>query len=352
MFIQNAWYVAAWSREVQPGQVIARKLLGQSVAIARGVDGTISVFADRCPHRGAPLSCGKVEPGGIRCMYHGLKFNSDGECVEVPGQDRIPTRLRATRFPSLEKDGLVWYWPGNAGLASVDQVVPVSSHHDPAWLVELGGYMHFDAACELLVDNLLDFSHLAYVHESTIGSPQIAFGRPNADRRGEEFRISHWLPDVQLPGNAVGLAKLPSRVDRTMEYSWHVRGNVMDQRSSITPAGTGGYESTAAAAVRKATFIAVTPETQTTSHYFWSLAINRYETDVQDPLKIETARLLKAFEEDRHIIEAQQRILLESQEQPLIAIAVDASAISVRRIAQEIISREGMAPAGQGGHSA
>lgn len=352
MFIQNAWYVAAWSGEIQPGQVIARKLLGQSVAIARGIDGTISVFADRCPHRGAPLSCGRVEPGGIRCMYHGLKFNAEGECVEVPGQDRIPARLRATRFPVAEKDGLVWYWPGAASLANGGQVLPVSSHGDAAWLVELGGYMHFNAACELLVDNLLDFSHLAYVHERTIGSPQLALSRPSVDRRGEELRISHWIPDAQLPANAVGLAKLPSRVDRTMEYTWRVRGNVMNQKSSITPAGSGGYASPSTAAVRKTTFIAVTPETQTSSHYFWSVAINRYETDVEDPLKIETTRLLTAFEEDRRIIEAQQKILLESQSQPLIAIAVDASVIAVRRIAHEILACEGAASAGQGDRGA
>jgi phenylpropionate dioxygenase-like ring-hydroxylating dioxygenase large terminal subunit len=83
--LRNSWYVAAWDREVTRAP-LARVFLDQPVVLYRKEDGTPVALEDRCCHRQLPLSMGKVEGDELRCGYHGLKFDSAGRCVEIPGQ--------------------------------------------------------------------------------------------------------------------------------------------------------------------------------------------------------------------------------------------------------------------------
>ena len=89
-WVKNAWYVAAWTHEIAPGRIHARTIIDQPVVLYATSDGTIVALEDRCPHRFAPLSLGRLEGDHLRCMYHGLKFAPDGSCVEIPGQKMIP----------------------------------------------------------------------------------------------------------------------------------------------------------------------------------------------------------------------------------------------------------------------
>jgi phenylpropionate dioxygenase-like ring-hydroxylating dioxygenase large terminal subunit len=100
MWVRNAWYVAGWSHELEAGRILARVIIDQPLAIYRKTDGQVVVLEDRCCHRFAPLSMGRLEQDDLRCMYHGLKFAPDGRCVEIPGQKLIPRRCGATRQSS------------------------------------------------------------------------------------------------------------------------------------------------------------------------------------------------------------------------------------------------------------
>ena len=83
-FLKRQWYVAVWMDELQPGEPLSRTILGEPVLIWRSSDGVLSALADTCPHRWAPLSQGRVDDTGVRCGYHGLKFNRTGACTENP----------------------------------------------------------------------------------------------------------------------------------------------------------------------------------------------------------------------------------------------------------------------------
>ena len=103
IFLKNCWYVAAWDHELIDGAKLARTILEQPVVLYRGESGRVMAMEDRCCHRGAPLSMGRVEGDCIRCMYHGMKFDPSGKCIQIPGQEVIPARLGVRSFPIVQR---------------------------------------------------------------------------------------------------------------------------------------------------------------------------------------------------------------------------------------------------------
>src|SRR5262249_50179895 len=114
MFIRNAWYVIAWDHEVSAEGILERTVLGKSLIVYRTADGPPVVLENRCCHRAAPLALGRKEGDCIRCMYHGLKFAPSGDCVEIPGQERIPANARVQAYRAVQKTRLIWVWMGEA----------------------------------------------------------------------------------------------------------------------------------------------------------------------------------------------------------------------------------------------
>src|SRR5689334_15975240 len=83
--LRNSWYCAAWGSELDVGAMIDRTILDERIVLFRDEDGEGVALSNRCPHRFAPLSMGKiVEGGAIECVYHGLRFNAQGSCVLNP----------------------------------------------------------------------------------------------------------------------------------------------------------------------------------------------------------------------------------------------------------------------------
>ena len=192
MFLRNAWYVACWSHELSGDGMLARRMLGEDVLLYRLASGGVAVLADRCSHRLAPLSLGRREGDAVRCMYHGLLFDGGGRCLEIPQQDRIPDRAHIRCFPVVERDLFVWVWMGDPALAQ--GVSPPDCHRqdDPAWR-SIPATMDYAADYRLIMDNLLDFSHLTYVHETSLGgSKTIAQTRPAIEPIEGGLRLTRW----------------------------------------------------------------------------------------------------------------------------------------------------------------
>src|SRR5215471_4453184 len=108
MFVRNCWYVAAWDYELKPGELIGRTIINEPVALYRASDGGLVAVEDRCCHRFAPLSKGRIEGDDLRCMYHGLKFDRTGRCIEIPGQETIPAKARVRRYAAVDRHSWVW----------------------------------------------------------------------------------------------------------------------------------------------------------------------------------------------------------------------------------------------------
>ena len=189
IFLRNCWYVAAWDHELLHGAKLARTILEKPVVLFRGESGRYIALDNRCCHRGAPLSMGRVEGDCIRCMYHGMKYDASGVCVQIPGQSRIPESLRVTSYPVQERGHLVWIWLGDPARADPALIVDYPPLHDPAWR-GVPAYLHYDANWLLIVDNLSDFAHLAFVHTNTLGgSEEYAYTtKPTAIERLEPTR--------------------------------------------------------------------------------------------------------------------------------------------------------------------
>lgn len=340
MFIKNAWYVAGWSSEVKGDALLARKLLKETVVLYRGEDGKIVALEDRCSHRHAPLSCGQREGNRVRCMYHGLVFDPTGKCVEIPSQERISEKMKVRSYPMVERDKLIWLWPGDPALADPSLIHAVESHESPEWQARVGGYIHYDANCQLIADNLLDFSHLAFVHNKSIGTRALANQRPVVEILDNALRIKHWTPGVPRPPFAGKISKLPETIDRSLIYTWHVKGNLFDQTSVMSSMGTGEHESKEPTPVRLRTLIALTPETDTSSHYFWSTAHNTFLPEVERVTDVLWDQVASAFAEDREMIEAQQKVINADPTRPMQGIAADGSLMRVRRIVEQLIAKE------------
>ena len=168
MFVRNAWYVAAWADEIGEAP-LARRILNEPVVLYRDWQGRAAALLDMCCHRGAPLHLGKVVEQGLECGYHGLIFDRSGACVRVPGQDHILERSRVRSFPGGRAGRLLWIWMGDPAQADPEQIVRWPYHSDAVNWPHKHTMYPIKAAAMLMVDNLMDLTHLGYIHVSTIG---------------------------------------------------------------------------------------------------------------------------------------------------------------------------------------
>ena len=346
MFVKNCWYVAAWSSEVTGSGITSLSIANEPVVLYRTSGGDVVVLEDRCCHRQAPLSRGRREGDNIRCMYHGLKFEPSGRCIEIPGQETIPERARVRRFPAVDRHSWVWVWMGDAALADPDLIPAAVGLEDPVWSLRFGR-IDYRANHMLIHDNLCDFSHIAYVHEKTFGGgdDRIAKTRPKISTLPRGIRVERW----SLNAPTRGYTGTTTSQDRWMRYDYLVPG-VLLMRSESHPAGSaerfGNGEPAGEPLHANFTSQAVTGMTDQTSRYFYSWGPRACEAQVtpQMPdMMLELAVL--AFEEDRQMIEAQQRNLdLRPQGDPLM-IGHDRGPSLMRSVFQRLVSLESDAAA-------
>ena len=103
------WFAVAWSREIEPGRPVSRRLLGRDVVLWRSANG-IHCWLDLCVHRGAQLSLGQVRGDCLVCPYHAWEYDATGQCVRIPAhpQQKPPVKARAQTYRVRERYGMVW----------------------------------------------------------------------------------------------------------------------------------------------------------------------------------------------------------------------------------------------------
>jgi phenylpropionate dioxygenase-like ring-hydroxylating dioxygenase large terminal subunit len=174
-------------------------ILDEPIVLFRKQDGSFAALEDRCVHRHAPLHLGRVLGDEIQCGYHGLVFNSDGACTRIPSQDRIPAKARVKIYRIAERHGWIWVWMGQPDLAERTAIPDFHRMCNPAFAAT-GATNHVQANYELINDNLLDLSHVGYVHGSTIGTVELGEkGRIKVDRTEEGVRVTRWVLDCPPP---------------------------------------------------------------------------------------------------------------------------------------------------------
>jgi vanillate monooxygenase len=342
MFLRNYWYVAAPDDEVGR-KPMRRVLLGEPVVLFRTEDGTPVAFEDRCAHRHLPLSMGKLVGDTLQCHYHGLRYDTTGTCVRVPGQDLIPPSARVKTYPVVQRYHWVWIWMGDPALADPDTITDYHWLDDPDWGAKVQ-YLHVQANWKLIVDNLLDLTHLAFVHETTIGnSALVEHASVKVQRSHDNVLVTRWIIDQPAPPTFVKVGGFTANVDRWQIIDFtppaFLRLDV-----GATPTGTGAPEGRRVGGISMRNLNAITPETETTSHYFWGQAhdFQPHNREMTDKV---TEQIRTAFLEDVAVFEAQQRNLDLIPNPPQTDINADTGVIQARRILDRLYQDEQAASA-------
>jgi vanillate O-demethylase monooxygenase subunit len=341
MFLKNCWYMGGWDHEVMDGKLLERRILDQPVVFYRGESGQIVALDNRCCHRGAKLSQGRIEGDCVRCMYHGLKFDPSGKCVQIPGQDRIPPQLGVKSYPLVEKQHCMWIWMGDPALADPDQILDIPYLEDPRWK-GIPAYLHYDANYLLIVDNLSDFNHLAFVHTNTLGgSEEYAYvTKPvSIDRLPYGFHVERWHKNSDPPPYRRKVIKNNNdKVDRRNIARMLVPG-IFLMDTMFAPAGMGaeGEGKPGTLEFRNCQFM--TPETERTTHFFWNY-LNDFEgADYTISMSLLDS-LIEGFMEDKEIIEEQQKMLDADPSFKLVAVAADVALSHFRYTMDKLIAAE------------
>jgi phenylpropionate dioxygenase-like ring-hydroxylating dioxygenase large terminal subunit len=341
-FILNAWYVAAWPAEVSPGAVLGRTICGKPMAFFRDAAGAVAALEDRCCHREMPLSLGLVENGTLRCGYHGLRFDGSGACVEIPGQVNIPPRARVRRYPAVERYGWIWVWPGDAAAADPAAVPAIFQRMDhPEW-TPCGGTTYVKCHYQLISDNLLDLTHEAYIHRSSLGNQAVVEHPITVKGDAAGVTVQRLIPDHEPAPfwKARLFGKLGRHVnaDRWQIIRFEPPANlVLDV--GVTPAGRPRVEGVEACNTN-----AITPETEDSTWYFWGFArkFNRDDAALSTKL-MET--IAKIFEEDRAACEAVHRVMRREPGRAVVDVNADQGTILARRMVAERLKAEAAANA-------
>jgi phenylpropionate dioxygenase-like ring-hydroxylating dioxygenase large terminal subunit len=341
MFIKNCWYVAGWGKEVPMDGFLARTIINIPLAIWRDGAGSIVAFEDRCCHRGAPLSMGVREGDCVRCMYHGLLYDKNGFCIQAPAQERIPPRARVKTFRTVEKNKWIWIWMGSPELAD-ESLIPDTRWLDhPDWRSVEGGYLHYECDYLLIADNLLDFSHLPFLHPSTLGgSPDYASVLPKVEKLERGVRLTKLVLNTQPPAYSAKYSgyESHSKVDRWMFYDFLVPGILlMDSGMGLSQSGVaeGRRENTVAFRGCQA----LTPETDKTTHYFFAHPHNFLLDQPAVTQEIQDG-VITAFEEDRAMIMAQQKNLLMDENFKMVPFSVDSALSQFRWVVQRLLNED------------
>jgi vanillate O-demethylase monooxygenase subunit len=337
-FVRNLWYVAAWSYELGAEAPIGRVIVGEPVALYRKRDGSVVAFEDRCPHRFAPLSLGRVEGDDLRCGYHGLRFASGGACNQMPARAQ-PPRLAVRTLPVVERWSWIWVWMGDPARADPARIPDAFGLDDPRWQMR-ADVMDYDANWELLNDNLCDLSHLDFSHATTLGgSSGVSWSAepPRIRELEDGLLIERWYPDSRLaPGR-------PERVDALNRYRYLLPGLFL-MTTAWYPLGAGercGFGVPEEKPVaQRAEQQAVTPISEQRSRYFYATgfaAENARPDLIEGIFRIVNA----AFAEDKRIIEAQQRIWnLTPADRRMASTPHDAAPLAFRRLVARRLAAE------------
>lgn len=303
-FVTDEWYVAAFADEVTRTP-LARRILGVPLLLLRRLDGGVTALEDRCPHRSMPLSLGTVDGDEIVCGYHGARIGCDGVCKAVPSQATVPPGARTRAFAVEERGPLVWVWMGAEA--------PGRAPPHPDWISDEATWkasrerLFLRASYVRLHENLLDLTHLSFLHARTFGTPDYATAP--YDRRIDmatgHFELTRSVVPTRLPpiwARPTGLeGRDAARIARSTFVSpglheVHVRFHACDRPAEEQPSR----------AIRTAHI--VTPETATSTHYFIHHGRN-FALDDDEVTTFMHAQLLAAFQEDIDGLEAIERNL-------------------------------------------
>lgn len=332
---RNQWYVIAWSDEITRDP-IERWVLDEPIALYRKEDGSPVALQGRCPHRHFPLGKSRVVGDDVECGYHGITFAPDGQCVRIPSQAVVPSVCRVKSYPIVEKWKWIWMWPGDPALAD-ESMIPdheAAGLSDPSYTVATADRVHVPGRYHLMHDNLFDLTHLAYLHQSTIG----AGGADICNVQEKRAHQDDWISSERVAQDV----PCPPYFETAFQYKGGVRRRFgMKLHLPCLHVGFDDFSKPDGEKLGNVrVYHAITPATKHTAHYFFALGRD-FATEDEGLTQAMMAGIMPTIEEDMFATQEIERIIQGLGEAPPeILIRADATCVQGRRLFEAMIRRE------------
>lgn len=342
--LKNSWYVAGWDDEIGAAPV-ERMIIGECVVLYRRADGAAVGLSGHCPHRRMPLAKGRVVGDLLSCGYHGLTFGPDGQCVNVPCQTGIPDGAHIRSFPVEERYGLVWIWMGNVAAADPELIVQIDNWGDPAWGYNRGPSLQYDCNYLYITDNLLDPSHVSWVHPDSFGDASCQAVPMQTHANAQGMIVSRWIKDTPVAPFYSGLVPFTGNADRLQQYEVRYPANAII-KAVFVPSGEGGPDRTPdpANSFLMDSYNFITPEDAGRSRYYWFQLRNIRPGDAVLSAEMSKA-VLAAFSEDLAVLNEVQKGM-DACGDNFISIASDAGPLRFRHALGKMIAAEAAVQSG------
>jgi phenylpropionate dioxygenase-like ring-hydroxylating dioxygenase large terminal subunit len=332
-FLLDQWYVAAKSKEVAAAP-LGRRICNLPLVMFRRADGTVAALDDACPHRMYPLSKGRLVGDDIECGYHGLRFSGSGACTMIPAQATVPAGFGARAYPVVEKSALIYIWLGQPQRADPCLIPEFHENVSEGWTA-VDGYRLVEAHYQLVVDNLLDLTHLTFVHPTTLAGPGIQENRLVVKVEGNRVHARREMLGV-APAPIFGIMRsFPDRIDRFQNITF-IPPNHVHIRVEAAPAGARDDPDL----IHHVVLNHLTPETERTTHYFWSVARTMRLDDSEVSHRLYEMNR-SAFEEDAAVLKLQQQMIERDTTGAALAnLGADQAIAAARRIIRNLHAAE------------
>ncbi|MGV0680721.1 aromatic ring-hydroxylating dioxygenase subunit alpha [Mycolicibacterium fortuitum] len=331
-FIYQAWYVIAASDDVGH-ELSSITVLNQPLVFFRAEDGTPVVLDDRCAHRRFSLSKSHLKDDTIQCAYHGFTYDKSGSCIFAPGVTG-ELNFGVRKYQAVESGVWVWVWMGEGEGDPADIPMP------PVDLVpyEFHGYTLNPCDYVLVLENLLDVTHLYYLHGPTVGTEVYANTPPVVTKSDDPRKVGF---TKEIPENSFLLPALicggdPQQVVRQVEEVW-CSGPSIDCASIQYYLPDGSH----ATPHREVVVHAVTPETETTTHQFWNV---RHDAPLGHPAEELIAITHQVFGQDVEVLAIQSQNIAGDTRPGVVenSIPSDLMGLRLRRMLQRLAAAERM----------
>jgi phenylpropionate dioxygenase-like ring-hydroxylating dioxygenase large terminal subunit len=339
--VRNRWYIAAFAHEITR-QPLERAILGIPVLFYRTEAGAAVAMYGLCPHRYFPLAQGKLQGDSIVCGYHGFTFAANGKCVNIPSQGTGAGFSQPT-YRLEERGPLCWIWMGDADRCDPERIPPYDQFGLglPGWRASSFNYFHVKGRPQLLVDNLMDLTHLPYVHHHIPGGDAMSKTAMVEQERPRSYQLVRkskfpWTPFHDLmwgPKNRYeGLADFDSLTE--------FYGPEFIQTGMPIITAVPDHEKVPPALGILHILHGITPETAHSTHYF-GFSTRNFRVDDEELDKFQLDSDCHIRQQDCEAIESVEKRLDQAVDfQRELLARSDAPAIKVRQKIQAMLDAE------------
>ncbi|MEX0303003.1 MAG: Rieske 2Fe-2S domain-containing protein [Leisingera sp.] len=339
-YLRNCWYVAGRSEDFGR-ELTALTMLEEQIVIYRDTQGKAIALEDACPHRKLPLSRGTIEGDHVVCGYHGLTFDCSGECVIAPTQlDNPPRRAAVHSYPAEDRWGFLWLWMGEPEQADGDKIIDIPNFENPDWGKTQTGAMEMACHYLYITDNLLDPSHVAWVHLTSFAGAGTDNRPLDLEETEDGVIVSRWVLDETPPPYYQPMLPFGPTCDRKQHYECRLPSAAINM-SVYAPKGQGGKDMPLSpSAFVNISYNFITPVDQENSRYFWFQHRNMHADDTELSKRMFEGAIM-AFTEDKDVLEYVQTGMAK-RKTPYINLGLDAGAMRFRtRVARQIKAEAG-----------